>query len=67
MTRSWLVRGSLLGLVLALAIPAVAFADAQTLEAFNDKKLSQTVAINSIWVILAGVLVMFMHTGFAFL
>ena len=67
MTRSWLVRGSLLGLVLALAIPAVAFADAQTLDSAIAGKLKDSVAINSIWVIVAGALVMFMQAGFAFL
>ena len=67
MTRSWLARASLLGLVLALAIPAVAFADAQTLDSAIAGKLKDTVAINSIWVIVAGALVMFMQAGFAFL
>ena len=67
MTRSWLARGSLLGLVVVLAVPAVASADAQTLQSFEDGALKDSVAINSIWVILAGVLVMFMQAGFAFL
>jgi Amt family ammonium transporter len=63
--RSWLARGFLLGLVAALILPAVASAD--TLDAAEKGVLPQSVAINSIWVILAGVLVMFMQAGFAFL
>src|SRR3954447_17253709 len=63
--RSWLVRGSLLGLVAALVMPAVASAD--TLDAAQAGKLPDSVAINSLWVIVAGVLVMFMQAGFAFL
>src|SRR3954447_22304624 len=63
--RSWLVRGSLLGLVAALVIPAVASAD--TLDAAEAGNLPDSVAINSLWVVLAGILVMFMQAGFAFL
>src|SRR5215210_6327678 len=63
--RSWLARGSLLGLVAALAVPAVASAD--TLDAAANGALPDSVAINSLWVILAGMVVMFMQAGFAFL
>src|SRR4051795_391799 len=63
--RSWLLRGSLLGLVAALVIPAVASAD--TLDAAKVGRLPDSVAINSLWVILAGMLVMFMQAGFALL
>src|SRR5215213_5306963 len=63
--RSWLARGSLLGIVAALAVPAVASAD--TLDAANNGVLPDSVAINSLWVIVAGCLVMFMQAGFAFL
>jgi Amt family ammonium transporter len=63
--RSLLARGSLLGLVGALAVPAVAAAD--TLDAANNGVLPDSVAINSLWVIIAGCLVMFMQAGFAFL
>jgi ammonium transporter, Amt family len=63
--RSWLARGSLLGIVAALAVPAVASAD--TLDAAQNGVLPETVAINSLWVILAGCFVMFMQAGFAFL
>jgi len=50
---------------LALALPAVASAD--TLEAAQNGVLPQSVAINSIWVVVAALLVIFMQTGFAFL
>jgi ammonium transporter, Amt family len=63
--RSWLARGSLLGLLAALAVPAVASAD--TLDAAKAGVLPDSVAINSLWVIIAGCLVMFMQAGFAFL
>src|SRR3954465_4015160 len=49
------------GLV-ALVLPAAAFADT-----FDAKGLPQSVGINSIWVIVAACLVMFMQAGFAFL
>ena len=65
MSSTRLARGALLGLIVALAIPAIASAD--TLEAYNNGVLKESVAINSIWVIVAGVLVMFMQAGFAFL
>jgi Amt family ammonium transporter len=61
-------RGATAGLgaiALALAIPSAASAD--TLKAFQNGVLPQTVAINTLWVIVAGVLVMFMQAGFAFL
>jgi len=49
----------------ALALPAMASAD--TLEAAQNGVLPQSVAINSIWVVVAALLVIFMQTGFAFL
>jgi Amt family ammonium transporter len=60
-----LARGSLLGLLGALAVPAAAAAD--TLDAAKNGVLPESVAINSLWVIIAGCLVMFMQAGFAFL
>ena len=65
MRRSLLARGSLLGLLGALAVPAVAAAD--TLDAAKAGALPDSVAINTLWVIVAGCLVMFMQAGFAFL
>src|SRR3954465_7723926 len=49
------------GLV-ALVLPAAAFADT-----FDAKGLPQSVGINSIWVIVAALLVIWMQAGFAFL
>src|SRR4051812_26099137 len=65
MTRSKLVRASGMAAALALALPAAASAD--TFDRAGSQGLLQSVAINSIWVIVAGVLVMFMQAGFAFL
>ncbi len=57
---------ALLGAVLASALlPAVASAD--TLDAANNGVLPDSVAINSIWVMVAALLVIFMQAGFAFL
>jgi Amt family ammonium transporter len=58
-------RAALLGAGALLALPAVASAD--SLEAYNNGALPNSVAINSLWVIVAGCLVMFMQAGFAFL
>jgi ammonium transporter, Amt family len=56
-----LVRAGPLALVLLLALPAVALAaDGPTL----DDTVS---SVNTMWVLIAGVLVMFMQAGFAFL
>jgi ammonium transporter, Amt family len=58
--------GAALGGALAsLALPAVAHAD--TLDAANNGVLPDSVAINSIWVMVAALLVIFMQAGFAFL
>jgi len=51
----------------ALALLAPAAAAADTLDAAQNGVLPQSVAINSIWVILAALLVIFMQAGFAFL
>src|SRR5213592_4900439 len=65
MRRTTLARATALGALLALALPAAAFAD--TFDRAGNTGLLQSVAINSIWVIIAGCLVMFMQAGFAFL
>jgi Amt family ammonium transporter len=49
----------------ALLAPAAASAD--TLEAAGKGVLPDSVAINSLWVVIAGCFVMFMQAGFAFL
>src|SRR6266498_1159530 len=56
-----------LGLLLLLLLPATSLANANDLKAAIDGKLEDSVGINSTWVIVAGVLVMFMQAGFAFL
>jgi Amt family ammonium transporter len=62
--RSFAVRALALSAALVLLAPAAAFADT-----FNaaGKGLPDSVGINSMWVIVAGCLVMFMQAGFAFL
>src|SRR3954447_24420046 len=62
---STLARAGALGALLALAAPTAAFAD--TFDRAGSQGLLQSVAINSVWVIFAGCLVMFMQAGFAFL
>src|SRR3954462_8378295 len=54
-----------LGLLVAVALPASALAD--TFDAAGKGKLPLTVGINSTWVIVAAMVVMFMQAGFAFL
>ena len=70
------LTGRRLGLVAALAgltlllVPSLALADGATLERLTDEKnanLAMQVGINTIWVMVAGILVMFMQAGFAFL
>ncbi|HEU4658063.1 MAG TPA: ammonium transporter [Capillimicrobium sp.] len=61
MRRSTLVRSVLLCTLVALALPASASAD------LFDGSPPQSVGINSMWVAVAGILVMFMQAGFAFL
>ena len=59
------VRALGLGLGLTLLAPATAMAD--SLEAAGNGVLSDSVAINSMWVIVAAMVVFFMQAGFAFL
>jgi Amt family ammonium transporter len=65
MRRAWLSRGLMVGLLAALLLPGTASAD--TLDAAGNGALPFSVGINSLWVVLAGCLVMFMQAGFAFL
>src|SRR5690348_1648837 len=55
------------GLLAALAAPAAALADGSTLDLAVKGKLPEAIGINSLWVLVAGILVMFMQAGFAFL
>jgi ammonium transporter, Amt family len=59
-------RGALAAAAAALLL-APAAASADTLEAYSNGALSESVAINTMWVVVAGCLVMFMQAGFAFL
>jgi ammonium transporter, Amt family len=54
-----------LGIVAMAALPGMAHAD--SLEAAKHGVFPESAAINSMWVIVAGCLVMFMQAGFAFL
>jgi ammonium transporter, Amt family len=53
------------GLLIVLAVPGIASAD--TLEAYSNGVLPDSVGFNSLWVIVAGMVVMFMQCGFMFL
>jgi Amt family ammonium transporter len=55
----------LLGLLALLLLPAAASAD--TLEAYGNGVLKDSVAINSMWVVVTAVLVLLMQGGFAML
>src|SRR5687768_14464711 len=70
------LTGRRLGLAAALAgltlllVPSLALADGATLERLTAEKnanLAMQVGINTIWVMVAAILVMFMQAGFAFL
>src|SRR4051812_34903977 len=61
--RKRAVRVSALAMLAALVLPSSALADTFT----PPDKLAPSVGINSLWVIVAGCLVMFMQAGFAFL
>ena len=65
MKRTSVVRALGLGLGLTLLAPATAMAD--SLDAAGNGALPDSVAINSMWVVVAGMVVMFMQAGFAFL
>src|SRR3954463_13310474 len=67
MRRTRWAAGVGAGLLALLALPGAALADGMTLDRFNAGKLPIETGINSVWVLVAGVLVMFMQAGFAFL
>jgi Amt family ammonium transporter len=67
MRRTRWATGVGAGLLALLAAPAAALADGDTLQNVVDKHFPADVAINSVWVLVAGILVMFMQAGFAFL
>jgi Amt family ammonium transporter len=53
------------GLLVTLLVPTLASAD--SLDAYNNHVLPDSVGLNSLWVIVAGMVVMFMQAGFMFL
>src|SRR5215207_10017641 len=53
------------GLLVALVVPGLASAD--SLEAYNNGVLPDSVGFNTLWVIVAAMVVMFMQAGFMFL
>src|SRR3954464_13015841 len=67
MRRTRWATGVGAGLLATLAIPASALAAGSDLQDAVDGHLPSAVAINSVWVLVAGILVMFMQAGFAFL
>ncbi len=67
MRRTRWAAGLGAGLLALLVVPGAALADGGTLDMFNKGKLPDAVGINSVWVLVAGILVMFMQAGFAFL
>jgi len=69
MLRRALRLGAPLALVARLALPALALAqDATTLETYGEKgELPTNAIVNTMWVLVAAVLVLFMQAGFAML
>ncbi|MGI8596459.1 MAG: ammonium transporter, partial [Thermoleophilaceae bacterium] len=69
MLRRALRLGAPLALVALLALPALALAqDATTLETYGEKgELPTNAIVNTMWVLVAAVLVLFMQAGFAML
>jgi Amt family ammonium transporter len=67
MRRTRWAAGLGAGLLALLVAPGAALADPATTQLAVDGKLPIEVGINSTWVLVAGILVMFMQAGFAFL
>ena len=65
MKRKYLAAAPLVAIGALLAVPGLASAD--SLEAAGNGSLAQSVAINSMWVLIAALFVFFMQAGFAFL
>jgi Amt family ammonium transporter len=64
---SRLLRAGPLAVLALLALPASALATSVDLQQAIDGKLSETVPGNTLWVLVAAVLVLFMQAGFAML
>src|SRR3954464_9696832 len=67
MRRTRWAAGLGAALLALLVVPGAALADGGTTQLAIDGKLPFEVGINSVWVLVAGILVMFMQAGFAFL
>ena len=69
MIRRAMRAGVPLGLLAVLALPALALAkgDGDSLGAYDKGALVETTLINTLWVLVAAVLVLFMQAGFAML
>src|SRR3954454_5833520 len=67
MRRTRWATGVGAGLLATLAVPASALAAGSDLQNAVDGVFPSSVALNSVWVLVAGILVMFMQAGFAFL
>src|SRR3954454_8966535 len=67
MRRTRWAAGLGAALLALLVVPGAALADGGTLNLANDGKLPFETGLNSVWVLVAGILVMFMQAGFAFL
>jgi ammonium transporter, Amt family len=67
MRRTLLIRALPLALLALLVVPSLALADGNTDSLGFAGKLPTETGLNSLWVIVAGCLVMFMQAGFAFL
>jgi len=67
MRRTRWATGVGAGLLATLAVPASALAAGSDLQDAVDGVFPTSVALNSVWVLVAGILVMFMQAGFAFL
>ena len=65
--KSRLMRAGPLALLCLLALPGSAFATSVDLQQAIDGKLGDTVPIDTLWVVVAAILVLFMQAGFAML
>src|SRR5689334_66760 len=67
MKRTLVIRALPLALLALLVVPSLALADGTTDGLGFAGKLPTETGLNSLWVVVAGCLVMFMQAGFAFL
>src|SRR5215208_6028806 len=65
--RSRLLRAAPMALLATLILPATALATDVDLQQAVDGKLDSSIPINTLWVVVAAVLVLFMQAGFAML